>query len=845
MIGNAFFKQKNVFERLIPLLFILTFLVFVYSFFSPSLPRFRPSLSHIRNELSALLVALFAALVVLKRQKWKSAFSNRTKTYVFYFFATFILVLLTRLPYLVYHLTLLNADKSVTLLMVKNIAQGDSFPIYFYGQFYQGSLPAYLYAFLYKLLPQLNLSVLAANFLVYALFISFAALLIGRVTGIRSFFYPIVVLSLPLAGMNLFTSDMVRGIPFIIFFEFLLLYLVYGVIFEKKRCFFLIGVIGGILYWMYLPSIGFILIAFGWLVGYLLVRTKIQMILRSSGSLAAGFCVGNFPHILAEINNYFINTKFLIFSPRTLDDSKIFDLASFAKMFESIFFDLDVNTAVSFCIFLLFVLSFGYILFLFFREKDFKKTYLLIFFLGSLVFLFLSGYPPTPRYLIHYRVYSLFPLVLIIQALQEMKIFQRKGARVFFLLVFVSVSVWKTGIRFPELREIHRKNKQEIAALDKTGPKVILGNYWDVMRLDPFVKKDKLLITAPSAGRPAGIFTFSKYYPAALKLGDLWGRTSKAFLAPSSKSEPADLLLDDFGVTYERDDIPPGRYTLYSNFSIDLSPVFYELFKSNLENRYLSKKRNLFLFFKEKLADIPEPLIQNGHIRIFNPLLNEVKDEKFSMRDLRDWRYVLKKGSHRISFPLDFSRENTTFAFPEFLAVQGGTYEKYIYFLNMPIFDFGEIDIGKDFQEKQLIISDVRDSLVFTPMRDEERQSVRGLPLEQLEMTVLDPSIHTVECELYSFFNFHTTIWTNRYEQVVYVNGTGHLLMPGENNLTVSVREEKTLRFDTKHKSLLLAKDSRGNIHFPNTGVVLERLKVYREDSSSFVVPFLKKGIED
>ncbi len=335
-----FFKQKSIIERLIPLLFILTFLVFVYSFFSPSLPRFRLSLAHIKDELAILLIALFAGLIILKRQKWITAFSDRTKIHMFYFFVMFMLVLLSRLPFLVYHLTLLNADKSVTLLMVKNIAQGVSFPIYFYGQFYQGSLPAYLYAFLYNILPQLNLSVLVVNFLVYTLFILFAVLLISKITNKRSFFYPIIILSLPLTGMNLFTNDMVRGIPFIVFFECLLMYLVYQVIFEKKRYFFLIGVIGGLLYWLYLPSIGFILIAFGWLCGFLLVRKKIRLILQSSVHLIAGFCVGNFPHILAEINNHFINTKFLIFSPRTLGNTKIFDLDSLAKMFEVIFMDL-------------------------------------------------------------------------------------------------------------------------------------------------------------------------------------------------------------------------------------------------------------------------------------------------------------------------------------------------------------------------------------------------------------------------------------------------------------------------------------------------------------------------
>jgi len=67
----------------------------------------------------------------------------------------------------------------------------------------------------------------------------------------------------------------------------------------------------------------------------------------------------------------------------------------------------------------------------------------------------------------------------------------------------------------------------------------------------------------------------------------------------------------------------------------------------------------------------------------------------------------------------------------------------------------------------------------------------------------------------------------------------------GENKLTIPISEEKTLKFDRKYKSLLQATDSWENIMFPNTGAVLERIKVYRDDSFSLVVPFWKKGPED
>jgi hypothetical protein len=159
----------------------------------------------------------------------------------------------------------------------------------------------------------------------------------------------------------------------------------------------------------------------------------------------------------------------------------------------------------------------------------------------------------------------------------------------------------------------------------------------------------------------------------------------------------------------------------------------------------------------------------------------------------------------------------------------------------MPIFSCGEMEIPDVHPNKHLLVSDIQDTLVFTPMRDKTRKHVRGLPVERWELTILDPSVHTLECEVYSFFNFDSTIWTNRYKQVVSVNSKEYVVRPGVNRLTIHLSDERTLCFNTKYKSLLLARDSQGNIMFPNTGVVLEKMTLFTEGSFITIVPFLKK----
>ncbi len=833
------FKQSLFIERLIKTLIVLTLLAFTFSFFSPSLPRFMP-LAHLKEELALFLFALLLGLGLLKKKKWMALIgTSQLKTQVFFFFVTFFLVSLTRLPFLIYHQTLLNADKSVTLLMMKNIVEGTSFPIYFYGQFYLGALPSYLYSLLYAFLPNLNLSVLFMNLAAFSLFVCFASMLINKITNKNSFFYSLILLSLPLSGLNFYSNDMVRGMPFIILLEILLMYLIYQVIFGDKRYFFLIGLIMGILFWLYQPSLTFLFVASSWLFLFFIIRKKIFLFVQSTIFIILGFFMGNLPHILAEINNRFISTNVLFLSKGALKNVKTLNTASLWNILKAALSDLDANKIVAMAFFIFFVFGFCYSVLSFIKKRDFKKLYLPIFILANLIFLILSGYPPTPRYIIHYRLYSIFTVLILIQALQEIKIFQKRGTKTLFILLFISLFVWKTAIRYPELKTSHKKNNQDIIALENTEEAIILGNYWDTIRLSPFVKKEKLLITAPTAARPEGIFTFSKYYPSALRLGQLWNSTNKAFLAPPSKS--ASIPLNDLNISFGTRELPSGKYTLYTNFSKNLSPAFFGFLNSNLKQRYLAKNRSSYLFFKEQLSDIQEPVIQGERITVVIPYSNDPAVLGFTKQELRDWRYVLRKGNRQISFPLDFSQKSSTFILPQSIGIDQGTYQKYIYYLNIPIFSCGEMEIPDVYPNKHLLVSDLQDTLVFTPMRDKTRKHVRGLPVERLELTILDPSVHTLECEVYSFFNFDSTIWTNRFKQVVNINAKKFVVTPGANKITIHLTDKRTLYFDTKYKSLLLARDSQGNIMFPNTGVVLEKITLFTDDSFFSIAPFLKK----
>ena len=187
--------KVKVDSRLVGIVELLLYLqaaVLVFSFFSPALPRLGVPFSSLKGEFLALFLAFVLLYAVLEKRKIIEAWlSGAIPMWLWLFVAALSLQLLTRVPFLVHYQASLNADKSVTLLMIRNITAGSSYPIYFYGQLYQGSLNAYLYSMIHALfVAPLALSVLIGNALFLSIAVLFGSALINRLTSSTSFFYP-------------------------------------------------------------------------------------------------------------------------------------------------------------------------------------------------------------------------------------------------------------------------------------------------------------------------------------------------------------------------------------------------------------------------------------------------------------------------------------------------------------------------------------------------------------------------------------------------------------------------------------------------------------------------------
>ncbi|MEE9263898.1 MAG: hypothetical protein V3V11_05535 [Vicinamibacteria bacterium] len=150
------------------------------------------------------------------------------------------------------------------------------------------------------------------------------------------------------------------------------------------------------------------------------------------------------------------------------------------------------------------------------------------------------------------------------------------------------------------------------------------------------------------------------------------------------------------------------------------------------------------------------------------------------------------------------------------------------------------MEIAADLQSAALTISDVRDRVrFFGPGKSRPR---RGLPINGLELTVLDEKVSSIELRIYSFFDFGSSLWANRYTQLLLLNGEEIPLRYGQNTIVRPVPKQGRIHLDTKYKTLLFARDTQRNVEFHNTGGALEKIIVHGVGFSYQVVPFLREG---
>lgn len=840
MKKQTLFKTIFNFGRIINVLLFIDILLLIYTFFMPTLPRL-PLILVSKQLLFLHLIFLLIIFFFIKKNLIREFFYSQTfKKNIKIFLLILIIILITRIPFLIHNFAYINSDSSVTLLMIKNISKGEDHPIYFYGQFYQGSLFAYISSLFYLCTNHLKLSVIIVNILLYSLFIFVCVFLLNKISDNISTFYTIIFLSIPITASQLFTAEYIRGYSLIILLEILLITLTYLILFEKRKHFFLIGLISGILFWIYQPSISIILISLLLIFLHILIKKKIIVFLNAIFFILFGFFWGCFPHILAEINNKFINTKAFYFFDEKINILDFFKPTYLFKIFSAPLSNLDSSKIVSFTFIMLFIVGFLTSIYLSIKKKSLKKSYLPFFFFLNLLIISISGFPPTDRYIIHYSLYSFLVLLFIVLFFKEIRIFNKKILKMTILIFFITFSLIKIIQDNTPARESHTKNLSDIQAINNIENKIILGNYWSTMIFSPFLNKNKVINPKPFVLSKSGILRFSKYYPNALKLGNIWHKEKKTLIFLEFKEKDVDELFNSFDIQYKKKFLPSKNHIFYSDFSKNLSTDLISIISLNPKENFIKNKKNNYFMAKKNLSNPEQLKIECNNQTLFLPYLNKNVQLLNNPEFLRECKYVLLNGNFQISFYLH--EKNNFHKIPDWISIKNGTYRRFIYFQNIPLYNLGESRLELNSNNELLILSNLRDTLYFYDcfQTGKKEKKIKGIPVNNLRLKILNKKTTHLELHLYSLMDFSSSIWNNRYKQILYINKKPIILEYGKNKISYYVKHIKEIQFITRFKTLLSADNSRGKRVFLNSGIILEKIIVHTKDlGEKSIIPFL------
>jgi hypothetical protein len=757
--------------------------LFVIATFAPALPRLLIPPWLTAAPLLLTLVPLCLFFLFLDRRALQVS-----RKVALAFAGALFLVLLTRLPHLASPLAFLNSDRAVTLLMTKHIAEGVSRPIYFYGQLYHGSLDAYLYALAHRFVPSLPLAALLVNLLLFAVFAVVGAALVQKCSGTGSFSYPVLFLSMPITAGSFLSLDYLRGFPLIVLLQASLLYLVFEIVFEEKDRPFLLGIVSGLLFWCYQQALTTLLVTLGWAAAALLWRRRFDS-WRPLALFLPGFVLGALPHLAAEVNDDWSNTR-LLFLSKAPPGGEVATLENAKKVFGAVLGEIDANRMVSTLLAMVFTIGCAAFLVEAWKRRSLRSVYLPSIFFAVLLLTSLSGYPAETRWYAHYRVLTFYSLLILAVAVSRLERLRGPWPNALFAGACLLFSIARFVEEEPRLRAAHRENRDDVEWISRQGSAVVLGDYFNTFRFAPFASEKTVLTTAPDVEDPLRIFELSKYFPLALELGKRWEREPRQFMVRSHESWIVERWSEELGFTAFREELPSGRYTLYSRFSPEPSAFVLSILSSYLRERYL-----------------PE------------------------MDRFGTWHQLIEKEGARIRFP-----RGAAFQLPNGFIPPCGRYQESLVFFDMIVTPRGSLDLDGERCEGSIVSSVLMDRQTF-PW---DQAAISGLPVEGLSLELRDEAIDSIDLHLYSFFDFESSIWANRYGQVLLLNGREFPVKAGRSVIRYRRSDGKHLQLDSRHRTLLPAHDSRANVVFHDTGILLERLVAYRDGAAEEVELFLK-----
>jgi hypothetical protein len=727
----------------------------------------------------------------------------------------------------------------VTSLMTMHISAQKSRPIYFYGQLYQGCLNTYLYALTYKLVPDLQVAITLTNLLIFALAILAGYLVIGKFAAVPAIYYFSFMTSL-FASLYYISLDTTRGFQLWALLFFLLLFFCQQAVFEKKNRFIACGLLGGLLFYLYQPSALIIFFLLLWVFWQ-------KRSLPAAVAIGLGFVAGCFPHILSEIQNNFYNSRFLLFQ----SEGREIALKNLLPIFffpAHAFNNLVLPQVSAYLFDLFFVGGFGYCLYKFQKTRSGRYIWLPAVYVLITIGLFLSGIvPQESRYRAHFVVYSILAAQFMLLPFSWRRIFGSKPVKAVFVAALCLFNGLAVADFVKERKGPHLENSAAIERILSLGEPIILGSYWDTMRFAPFVRDDKIIMTAPSPKNP-NVFNPNtlKYLPNTLDLAENWDSKRSALLIRANVYKYVLQFLRPLRVTCRTAELSDNLLLVYDfdkRLSLEIATI---LCANKLKN------------YAEIAAFIPAPgrvrsLSLNGGILHIEAELTDPGRESSPFHKI-----VLKQARWpwRLEIPFAFRGGAMDWRLPAGVLPPEGKCSLAVTYLNFPLSE-QEMEIrtataaGPVAAEKIAFssLAPRKNILVWDGAENREKTIAGSALADGFAFRVLAKDAEAVRIACFSPLDFQGPDWYNRYRQELLVTRNGVTakvpMRYGANIVTLPARQGERITLAMRYTSFFRVRTA-GNaasesLEFVKAGAMIQEfsLQVRGEKEPIMLLPQL------
>jgi len=398
--------------------------------------------------------------------------------------------ILVRIPFLTHSCGLINSDDGISALEAKHISEGETHPIYYYGQDYMGSFPFHIYALTFKIFGYSLFLYVFVYFLFFLAFMVTQYLLFREIFASQNLallltsFY-----ALPLG--HLLSMSFYAGANFtlVFFLGSLSIYLAYLVYIKQKDAYIPgIGFLWGLAFWTHPISVAFIVCAALFLV------LRIRFYFKKYFVLTAYFFLGVFPVALYELGTNFQSLQYAF----SRSQAKVIFWKKMAKIIENLPVLISMEKNFLNCIYLL-ILLLGIISIVVasvWKHRFLPENIFVVFFLSFLIIYTFSRFPADQtklRYL--YPFYFCLP-VLLVSALNllksKLKYLMMAGL---FLTIFGVSNARDVGNSLRLTWQADATLKRVVQSMESTGEKCWAATFWEAVLISA-ISGEKLECTS-------------------------------------------------------------------------------------------------------------------------------------------------------------------------------------------------------------------------------------------------------------------------------------------------------------------------------------------------------------